>query len=63
MCSGTLEFPPQTPQQRKQTRRRPLGNKLQEIASRSPNDIRALDVLADFILDRLDEEARSARNA
>jgi hypothetical protein len=34
---------------------RPLGNKLQEIAQRSPQDIVAFDTLADFVLARLNQ--------
>lgn len=34
---------------------RPLGNKLQEIAARSPLDIWAIDTIADMVLARLDE--------
>jgi hypothetical protein len=33
--------------------RRPLGNKLQEIGTRSPKDIDAFEVLADLVLERL----------
>ena len=38
-----------------------LGNKLQEIAMRSPNDLRAIEVLADFVLARLNEQDRVTR--
>lgn len=37
---------------------RPLGNKLHEIAMRSPADIVSLEVLADMILTRLDQKDR-----
>lgn len=35
--------------------KRPTGNKFQEIAFRSPADMRALDVIADHILARLNK--------
>lgn len=35
---------------------RTLGDKLQDIARRSPRDLHALDVLADLVLERLDAE-------
>lgn len=64
MLRPTLEFPPLTPAIRRQQRRkRPLGNKLQEIGVRSPEDIDAFDVLADMVLDRLDDEERELQKA
>lgn len=57
MCTGTLEFPPKSPTQRRKERKRPLGNKLQEIACRSPQHVRAIEVMVDLILDDLDAEA------
>lgn len=36
-----------------------LGNKLQEIAFRSPKDLAALEVLADLVLERLDRHAQA----
>jgi hypothetical protein len=36
--------------------RRTLGDKLQEIGRRSPKDVRALEVLADMVLARLDAQ-------
>lgn len=38
---------------------RPLGNKLHEIAMRSPADIASLEVMADMILLRLNEKDRA----
>lgn len=38
--------------------KRPLGNKLQEIADRSPKDLAAFEVLADLVLARLNLMAR-----
>jgi hypothetical protein len=35
---------------------RTLGDKLQEIGRRSPKDVRALEVLADMVLERLGPE-------
>ena len=46
----TLEFPRPAPRPRD---RRPLGNKLQEIGTRSPKHIEAFDVLADLVLAQL----------
>lgn len=40
---------------------RTLGDKLQEIAHRSPADLEALERLADFILDKLNQ--RTPREA
>jgi len=37
---------------------RPIGNKFQEIATRSPIDMRALDKLADLVLERLNKSDR-----
>lgn len=60
----TLEFPPRTVQERRAERRkRPLGNKLQEIGTRSPKDIDAFDVLADLVLERLDAEEQQQQKA
>ena len=42
-------------------RQRPLGNKLQEIAARSPADVYAIEELADFVLDRLDARAEKLK--
>ena len=47
----TLEF--QRPVSKPCRDRRPLGNKLQEIGTRSPKDIDAFEVLADLVLERL----------
>lgn len=64
MLRPTFDFPPLTPATRRQQRRkRPLGNKLQEIGMRSPDDIIAFDVLADMVLDRLDDEERQLHKA
>ena len=66
MSSTRLEFPqhaadrggpPKTP------RARLLGNKLQEIAMRSPADLAAIEVVADYVLDRLDDNDRLSRKA
>lgn len=44
------------PRRRSQRAKRPTGNKLQEIAARSPQDMRDIDRIADMVLARLNEE-------
>lgn len=52
----TFEFPGVSALRRRPHRaKRPTGNKFQEIATRSPADMKALDVIADHILARLNE--------
>lgn len=50
-----FHLPPPPPVSRRLDRR-PLGNKLQEIAVRSPSDLHALERLADMVLEHLDQE-------
>ena len=56
----TLDFP--KPATRPTRDRRPLGNKLQEIGTRSPKHIEAFEVLADLVLEQLNarDEEREA---
>lgn len=50
----TFQFPgTATAVRRPHRAKRPTGNKFQEIAFRSPDDMHALDVIADHILARL----------
>jgi hypothetical protein len=61
--ADALSFVPRAPvaQRRPRETPRPLGNKLQEIGSRSPKDLYAFDVLADMVLDRLDADQRAQK--
>lgn len=58
----TLRFPELTSRlvrsSVRRTDNRLLGNKLQEIGARSPEDLRAFHVLADMVLNRLDHMQR-----
>lgn len=58
--SQTYQFPANVAFTRKPRQRvkRPVGNKFQEIARRSPKDMAAFDVMADLVLARLNEEDR-----
>lgn len=52
----TFDFPGAAAIRRRPHRaKRPTGNKFQEIAFRSPADMKALDIIADHILARLNE--------
>lgn len=56
-----LDFPRPAPPPRPRRDRRPLGNKLQDIGTRSPKDIEAFDVLADLVLERLNAQQQEQK--
>jgi hypothetical protein len=60
----TFEFPGSSdlPHRRLHRAKRALGDKFQEIAMRSPRDMDALEVLADLVLARLNEQDRALRH-
>lgn len=53
-----LEFAPRRPRTPKRPPALPkklLGNKLQELAARSPRDLAAIETLTDYLLGQLDQ--------